>query len=140
MKTLIIKNLLSAFTAQQATYSEQVYELFKGNYRDNDKCFRCTINAVECIINAVECIIIPLFHALKEYFPQLQLPDKDRYGLSGGYYKMTIGNRIIGGFAFPKKGIDVLLYTPFTENPRNKADYQISSLPQLVLIIRKQLN
>lgn len=133
MKTLNIKNLLSAFTAQQATYSEQVYELFIGNYRDNDKCFRCTINAVECII-------IPLFHALKEYFPQLQLPDKDRYGLSGGYYKMTIGNRVIGGFAFPKKGIDILLYTPFTESPRNKADYKISSLPQLVLIIRKQLN
>lgn len=133
MKKLNIQKLLSAFTIRQAAYSRQVTELLNGSYRDSGKCFYCSINAVESVI-------IPLLNALKEHFPQLQLPDKDRYGLSGGYYKITIGNRVVGGFAFPKKGRDFLLYTPFTENPGYKADYKITSLSQLVRIIRKQLN
>lgn len=133
MKTLNIKKLLSAFTIRQVAYSRQVTELLNGSYRDSGKCFYCSVNAVESVV-------IPLLNALKEHFSHLQLPDKDRYGLSGGYYKMTIGNRVVGGFAFPKKGRDFLLYTPFTENLGHKADYKITSLLQLVRIIRKQLN
>lgn len=133
MKTMSIKKLLSDFTARQISYSEQVDKLFKGDYRDSNKCFHCSVNAVESVI-------IPLFNALKEHFPRLQLPDKDQYGLAGGFYKMTIGGRVIGGFSYPRKGDSFLLYAPFTGNPGNKENYKIFGLQQIVRIIRKQLN
>lgn len=133
MEIMNIKKLLSDFTDQQSAYSEQVDKLFKGDYRDSNKCFRCSVNAVESVI-------IPLFKTLKEHFSRLQLPDKDRYGLAGGFYKMTIGGRIIGGFSYPRKGESFLLYTPFTGNSGNKGNYKIFCLQQIVRIIRKQLN
>lgn len=133
METLSIKKLLSDFTDQQVAYSEQVIKLFNGSYRDNGKPFICTANAVESVI-------IPLFKALKEYFPLLQLPDKNGYGLAGGYYKMRIGDRVIGGFDYPEKGRDFLIYTPFIGNSKNMSDYNITCLQQIVRIIEKQLN
>lgn len=134
METLNIKNLLSNFTDQQVAYSEQVAKLFNGNYQDSGKPFPCTANAVESVIR-------PLFKALKKHFPQLQLPDKDEcYGLTGGYYKMRIGDRAIGGFDYPEKGKDFLIYTPFIGNPENMENYNITSLQQIVQIIKKQLN
>lgn len=133
METLNIKKLLSDFTEQQVAYSKQVDELFNGGYQNSDKCFHCAVDAVESII-------IPLFRALKEHFPQLQLPDKERYGLTGGYYKMIIGDRAVGGLSYPQKGRDFLIYTPFAGNLGNKTNYKISHLQQLVLILRKQLN
>ena len=133
MEIMNMKKLLSDFTDQQSAYSEKVDKLFKGDYRNSNKCFRCSVNAVESVI-------IPLFKALKDHFPQLQLPDKDRYGLAGGYYKVTIDERIIGGFSYPRKGESFLLYTPFTDNPGNKENYKIFCLQQIIWIIRKQLN
>lgn len=133
METMNIKKLLSDFTDQQIAYSEQADKLSNGSYQDSDKPFHCTVNAVESVI-------IPLFKALKEYFPELQIPDKNGYyGLEGGRYKMRIGDRAIGGFDFPKKGRNFLIYTPFIGNFRNKNDYHITSLQQVVRIIDKQL-
>lgn len=128
-----MKKLLSDFTDQQSAYSKKADQLFKGDYRDSNRCFCCSVNAVESVIR-------PLFKALKDHFPQLQLPDKDRYGLAGGYYKVTIGERVIGGFSYPRKGERFLLYTPFTDNPGNKENYKIFHLQEVVRIIRKQLN
>lgn len=133
MKILDIKKLLSDFTNQQVTYSEQVGKLFNDDYIDSNKHFHCSVNAVESVI-------IPLFNALKEHFPQLQLPDKDRYGLDGGYYKIRIDNQTVGGFSYPERGKDFLIYTPLTGNFGNTENYKISRLQQIVRIIRKQLN
>lgn len=133
MKTINIKKLLSDFTDQRVAYYEQVDKLFNGSYQDSGKPFRCTVNAVESII-------MPLFKALKEHFPQLQLLDKNGfYGLEGGYYKMRIGDRAIGGFDYPRKGGYFLIYTPFIGNLENKKNYNITSLRQVVRIIDKQL-
>lgn len=84
MKTVNMKKLLSDFTAQQNSYSKEVDDLFAGVYQDSSKQFTCTLNAVEKVI-------LPLFSALKTWFPQLHIPDKGYYGLNGGYYKMKIG-------------------------------------------------
>lgn len=133
METLDIKKLLSDFTDRQVTYSERVAKLFNGCCRNSSKPFLCDVDAVKSII-------IPLFRALKEHFPQLQLPDKNGYGLAGGYYKLRIGDQVIGGFSYPQRGRDFLIYTPFTGNPENTAIFNISCLQQIVQIIDKQLN
>lgn len=133
MGTMDIKKLLSDFTDQQTAYSKEVGKLFNGDYRNSNKDFRCSVNAVESVI-------IPLFNALKEYFPRLQLPDKNQYGLNGGYYKMTIDGRVIGGFSYPERGKDFLCYAPFIGHSGHTSDYKITSLQQIVLIIQKQLS
>lgn len=133
METLDIKRLLSDFTDQQAIYSKRVAALFNGCYWDSGKPFLCDVDAVKSVI-------LPLFRALKEHFSQLQLPDKNGYGLTGGYYKMRIGDQVIGGFSYPQRGRDFLIYTPFTENAKNMANYNITCLQQIVRIIEKQLS
>ena len=133
MKTMNIKKLLSDFTGQQVTYSERVAKLFNGCSRESGKPFYSRGDALKSVI-------IPLFGALKEHFPQLQLPDKNGYGLAGGYYKIKIGDQVIGGFSYPQRGRDFLIYTPFAGNPENTAIYNISCLQQIVQIIDKQLN
>lgn len=132
-KGLKIKELLSNFTAQQINYHKEVDKLFDGTYRDCDKQFPCSVNAVENVI-------IPLFSALKEHFPQLHIPDKNNYGLNGGYYKMKIGDHIIGGFSYPSKGIEYLIYIPFTNNPGKTVNYKIFQIQDLIQIIQKQLD
>lgn len=132
-KGLKIKELLSNFTAQQINYHKEVDKLFGSAYRDCDKQFPCSVNAVENVI-------IPLFSALKEHFPQLQIPDKNNYGLNGGYYTMKIGGHIIGGFSYPPKGIEHLIYTPFTNNPGKTVNYKIFRTQDLIPIIQKQLD
>lgn len=133
MGTMNIRKLLSDFTDQQAAYSEQVTKLFNGSYLDSGKPFLCDVDAVKCVIT-------PLFRALKEHFPQLQLPGKNGYGLTGGYYKMRIGDQVIGDLSYPQRESNFLIYTPFTGNPENVANYNIYCLQQIVRIIERQLN
>lgn len=133
MNTINIRELLSGFTARQINYSKEVDKLFDSAYRDNNKQFPCSVDTVESVI-------IPLFSALKEHFPQLYIPDKNNYGLNGGYYKMKIGDHIIGGFSYPPKGIEHLIYTPFTDNPGKTVNYRIFHIQDLIQIIQEQLD
>lgn len=133
MGTMNIRKLLSDFSDQQTAYSEQVTKLFDGSYQNSGKPFLCDVDAVKSVI-------IPLFRALKEHFPQLQLPDKSGYGLVGGYYKMRIGDQVIGGFSYPQRESNFLIYKPFTGNPENPENYNIYCLRQIVRIIKSQLN
>lgn len=110
----------------------------KAAHREIDECAKTGRIGRVLTPNYVKEVISPLSKALGEQLPHLNITVSENVELTGGkdgYFKVSAGERILGGFSYPGPGVRRINFTIFAhDKPWGKA-IEITKLSQLVTLI-----
>jgi hypothetical protein len=90
--TYTIRQLTTNYQTLMQEYSDKVNDVFSGKQAAS---LICPDYAPE--------VVIPIIKLLAKALPEsnITIPNRKNYGLSGGYYRVYAGKKLIGGFSHP---------------------------------------
>ncbi len=110
----------------------------KAAHREIDECALRGRSGKIAMPNYVKEVVSPLSKAICEWLPDLNITVSETVGLyngKDGYFKVMVGERVIGGFSYPGPGVSHINFTVFAhERPWGKA-ITVTKLSQLVMVI-----
>ena len=112
----------------------------KAAHKEIDECAKTGRIGKITTPNYVKEVISPLSKALSEQLPHLNIAVNEKVELTGGkdgYFKVSAGERILGGFSYPGPGISQINFTIFAHDKPWGKVIEITKLSQLVTVVTK---
>lgn len=116
------------------SYQAQVKEA----HREIDKCAKTGRSGKITMPNYAKEVIAPISRVICEKMAHLKITVSEQVDVSAGkdgYFKVTVGDRIIGGFSYPGPGVNWINLTIFAHDKPWGRVIEITKLSQLVRII-----
>lgn len=110
----------------------------KAAHREIDECAKTGRSGKIATPNYVKEVISPLSKTLGEQLPHLNITVSEKVELSGGkdgYFKVSAGESVLGGFSYPGPGVSQINFTVFAHDKPWGRVIEITKLSQLVTVI-----
>lgn len=116
------------------SYQAQV----KKAHREIDMCAKTGRSGKITMPNYAKEVIAPISRVMGEKMAQMKITVSEQVDVSAGkdgYFKVTAGDRIIGGFSYPGPGVNWIHFTIFAHDKPWGRVIGITKLSQLMRII-----
>lgn len=110
----------------------------KAAHREIDECAKTGKAGKITTPNYVREVISPLSKALCEKLPHLNIAVSDKVELQGGkdgYFKVLVGEHVLGGFSYPGPGVSQINFTIFAHDKPWGKVIKVTKLMQLIAVI-----
>ncbi|KAA6302798.1 MAG: hypothetical protein EZS26_000968 [Candidatus Ordinivivax streblomastigis] len=128
--TYTILQLMVNYQTLMQEYSDKVNEVISGKQTAS---LICPDYASE--------VVIPVIKLLAKALPEsnITIPNRENYGLSGGYYGVYAGNKLIGGFLHPADNESKLLFSPALHRCISTEKQEIADIQHLIDLIKSNI-
>lgn len=112
----------------------------KAAHREIDECAKTGRSGKVATPNYAKEVISPLSKAISENLAHLKIIVSEQVEVSAGkegYFKVTAGEHILGGFSYPGPGVSQINFTVFAHDKPWGRVIEITKLSQLVTVITK---